>query len=161
MKSDWLISNISRPIIGWHTQTVLDIFSKTFPHGQHFIVKMLGIHSQRLSPKVIFTRDNVENVQFQKLPRLGLVVPAEVPQASMRAERCGLNWLGDRALRLKQAKEASAVVRTDFRSGHFGNWVVNRKLPLGKIPLGICRLGKRPLAKYLTSSQMLSNLHFL
>jgi len=77
---------------------VLDIFSKTFPHRQHFIVKMLGIHSQRLSPNGIFTSGNVENVQFQKLPRLGLVVPAEVPQASMRAERCYWNKLRKRAL---------------------------------------------------------------
>ena len=99
---------------------MLDIFSKTFPHGQHFIVKMLGIHSQRLSPKVIFTCDNVENVQFQKLPRLGLVVPAEVPQASMRAERCGLNWLGDRALRFELARGPSAAAKTGQGSERCG-----------------------------------------
>jgi len=127
MKSDWLISNISRPIIGWHTQTVLDIFSKRFPHGQHFIVKMLGIHSQRLSPKVIFTRDNVENVQFQKLPRLGLVVPAEVPQASMRAERCYWNKLRKRALWLWLTLEVATWENT-----------------LGNLPLGEKAFGQIP-----------------
>ena len=65
----------------------------------------------------------------------------------MRAERRGFNGIEGRVLWLEQATGPSAAARTDFGSWRLGNCTVG-KLPLVKILLGSCSLGK-----YLTSSR--------
>ena len=65
----------------------------------------------------------------------------------MRADRRGFNGIEGRALWLEQATGPSAAARTDIGSCGLGNSTVG-KLPLVKILLGSCSLGK-----YLTSSR--------
>ena len=62
-------------------------------------------------------------------------------EAAVGVERCGLDELRARALRLEQAGGPSAAARRDIGSCHLG-FCTFGKLTLGKIHLGSCRFGK-------------------
>ena len=131
---------------------IIEYFPSNFPRRLFKVWKMFGQRSIHLStpssPSCTFYSNPWGDWYFHKgifprstfqvtISQVAIFQMSNFPSGNFPKVRLGL-W---DALRLEQVRGSSAAYRTDLGSYHLGNCTVG-KLPHGKIPLGICRLGK-------------------